>query len=1166
MPTLAATLSLNVPAITGLLAGVTIPAVTNNLSSTQFYYGQTALTNLTANSANWQSAYTTLSANSANWNQQISNLYSSLATSVQPYSGVWNQTTTTLSANSASWVGTYTTLNSNSGVWNQTTTCVSQNAGIWGGASSSTAVVAANSANWGNASSTVQAYSGAWDLSIIGSVTAKGPYTVINTSTIIPISGFPFGYGGNYNVTLGGLNNTNSGCYNVLVGGNRNYLSAGCYNFIGNGGYNRIGGFNTSTVCNNITLRDNGLTYNNAAVLSGNGSCTRIFDAQGGNYSSSVLVGDTIGIAYTTTSSPSLSSVTTATTFTSGVVVAVNPTDNNQCYGSIVISGRDLSTCTGNGVSARGLYLYDITYNNSCIGSTVVGGNLNTASGNYSTVGGGSYNTALSSSTVAGGCTNFAANNSFIGGGTGNFACNPYSVITAGGFNKIGGGCIVSSTSVLSSNNSCTLVCFANQVCTNNFSNYDPINVVCIGSNGLAAATVAQATIVGKNLTANSTTSLSSILITGNLSAANSIWIVDKNTSSTNIFNTVGGGALNTASGCYSVVAGGFNNSATGNGSFIAGGTGNTASGNYTFVLGSGINGTASNTTYTNNLNTACINATQVLVNNPAGDSRIEIGGNGSVYLDLKNPNSDNYDVRLATDGTNAFINTIVGPLYINSDNSQNVILGTGGGNVGINTITPKQTLTVTGTISASGGLSASNISLGSGTAPATLNVSPLTIVGAANGSIFNSIQNTVAGVSASTDVSLYNNDGVNYLDLGIASTSYNGNLYSPVFNVVNGGDSYVYATNNNLVMGAAGAAGNVTFFTGGTLSGSQGNERMRITPSGNIGIGTTSPGATLTVNGAVSASGNITSYSINAQSISATAGPGNGISWADRNNSGYANQWYRNNAVSYFYDNSPSAPNSGNLIAITSGGNVGIGTSLPGATLTVAGSISASNGLSANNIYGSGNQTVLTDGSNTTGNGANTISLNYSQGTYIGLSGTGNLYALNVPQYTVLLSNSTAATSAAVFSGTLNPYETIAAGGIYEIEYFLPHSLSITGSLTASVNFYLSANNLMGSVASSLYQRVASSSGGSGSYSLRGSVSTGTSSLLNMGANIPSAPGGTYTYYVNGTTGQTDIKVLINNSTNSYAYNQALIIVASSSSGSVSALINAYKKVTRIK
>lgn len=143
-----------------------------------------------------------------------------------------------------------------------------------------------------------------------------------------------------------------------------------------------------------------------------------------------------------------------------------------------------------------------------------------------------------------------------------------------------------------------------------------------------------------------------------------------------------------------------------------------------------------------------------------------------------------------------------------------------------------------------------------------TLNVSPLTIVAAASGSVFESLQNTYASVSASTDISVYN-DTANYLDMGIASSVYNGNLYGPKFNVVGAGDSYLYTTANDLVIGTSSPSisSDIVFFTGGTLSGTSvnsGNERFRITNtagtySGNVGVNTATPNQQLTVSGSIS-------------------------------------------------------------------------------------------------------------------------------------------------------------------------------------------------------------------------------------------------------------------------------------------------------------------------
>jgi len=281
-------------------------------------------------------------------------------------------------------------------------------------------------------------------------------------------------------------------------------------------------------------------------------------------------------------------------------------------------------------------------------------------------------------------------------------------------------------------------------------------------------------------------------------------------------------------------------------------------SSNYTSMVGSSINinnGSGGNTGTTN-------------INTNTASGAINIG------------NSSNANVSI--NGGPLNINTTLGTTNLGNTSNYTTIAGatiTYTGNslfndsVGIGTTTPNSKLTVIGNISATGVINTPLVNLGTTLLTATLNVSPLTITGAASGSVFNQVQNTVAGVSASTDISLYNNDGVNYLDLGIASTNYNGNLYSPVFNVVNAGDSYVYATSGNLVQGAAAVTGNLTFFTGGTLSG---NERMRITNTGNVGVGTTAPNNKLTVVGSISATG-VTSVSAlqinNSASTNPTAG-----------------------------------------------------------------------------------------------------------------------------------------------------------------------------------------------------------------------------------------------------------------------------------------------------
>jgi len=129
--------------------------------------------------------------------------------------------------------------------------------------------------------------------------------------------------------------------------------------------------------------------------------------------------------------------------------------------------------------------------------------------------------------------------------------------------------------------------------------------------------------------------------------------------------------------------------------------------------------------------------------------------------------------------------------------------------------------------------VNAPSVVINSPTISSNYNYPILSITGSASGSVFAQIQNTYTGATASTDFTLYNDLGTAYLDIGIDSSKYNGNLYSPPFTVVGPSDSYMYATGGNLAIGTVGT-GQLYFFTSGSLAS---NIAMTITNGNNVEI-----------------------------------------------------------------------------------------------------------------------------------------------------------------------------------------------------------------------------------------------------------------------------------------------------------------------------------------
>jgi hypothetical protein len=202
--------------------------------------------------------------------------------------------------------------------------------------------------------------------------------------------------------------------------------------------------------------------------------------------------------------------------------------------------------------------------------------------------------------------------------------------------------------------------------------------------------------------------------------------------------------------------------------------------------------------------------------------------------------------------------------------------------------------------------------------------------------------------------------------------------------------------------VGSNTASGNYSFVAGGSANDTRGFDNTFI-----LGTALSASAANFTYVNNLSSQGVISSTSLNTSSISSRfinlehSTPNDGINpvlFIGERGDGSGGTII--NSLSGFNTTYEEANNRLNIstqfgtvtstaVTITSSCNVGIGTTTPNQTLTVIGSISASNSIttptvSANVIIGQSNETVLTDGSDLLGNGTNTLSLNYISGVYV--------------------------------------------------------------------------------------------------------------------------------------------------------------------------------------
>lgn len=115
-------------------------------------------------------------------------------------------------------------------------------------------------------------------------------------------------------------------------------------------------------------------------------------------------------------------------------------------------------------------------------------------------------------------------------------------------------------------------------------------------------------------------------------------------------------------------------------------------------------------------------------------------------------------------------------------------------------------------------------------------------------------ITNYSTTANASSDFTAYDSNGpssMNFIDMGISGSGFAQSFWT----IGGASDGYLYTGNSGLSIGTA-QAFPINFFTGGTLAA---DERMRITPTGNVGIGNTTPVSKLSVGGDSYFGGNVT-------------------------------------------------------------------------------------------------------------------------------------------------------------------------------------------------------------------------------------------------------------------------------------------------------------------
>jgi len=276
----------------------------------------------------------------------------------------------------------------------------------------------------------------------------------------------------------------------------------------------------------------------------------------------------------------------------------------------------------------------------------------------------------------------------------------------------------------------------------------------------------------------------------------------------------IGSGRLNTASGAQAGVVAGISNIASGNCSYIAGGsTNDTNSQGNTFILGSNLKASAANYTYVNNISAQGTATANILtVGNASKQTATIRGGSGQVSSSLDTTNL-NGSLVIGDEG-NAAGNG--GALYFAATNQSSNFAAIKGyltdstpnskGDLFISTRRNVTDVTLTEAMRIA---NSGNVGIGTSSPAAKLQVANGAIMPAAGNTTSAGIQFPDGATSDAAWIRYYNRTGESAtLEIGVNNDT----------------DDHIY-----------------------------------FNPSGNVGIGTNTPGAKLDVSGAISVTGNIT-------------------------------------------------------------------------------------------------------------------------------------------------------------------------------------------------------------------------------------------------------------------------------------------------------------------